>query len=94
MPHYPDTIEYSDKYQDDVYEYRHVILPHAVARKVNEIRRRKQDQLLTEAEWREVGVVQSRGWVNYHIHEPEPHILLFRRKLGTNPKTGQVEGNN
>lgn len=27
MPHYPDDIEYSDKYTDDAYEYRHVILP-------------------------------------------------------------------
>jgi cyclin-dependent kinase regulatory subunit CKS1 len=27
MPHYPDEIEYSDKYIDDHYEYRHVLLP-------------------------------------------------------------------
>lgn len=27
MPHYPEEIEYSDKYTDDYYEYRHVILP-------------------------------------------------------------------
>ena len=27
MPHYPREIEYSDKYFDDFYEYRHVILP-------------------------------------------------------------------
>ena len=26
MPHYPSEIEYSDKYYDDCYEYRHVIL--------------------------------------------------------------------
>jgi hypothetical protein len=26
MPHFPDEIEYSDKYADDFYEYRHVIL--------------------------------------------------------------------
>jgi len=26
MPHYPGEIEYSDKYNDDSYEYRHVIL--------------------------------------------------------------------
>jgi cyclin-dependent kinase regulatory subunit CKS1 len=34
MPHYPEEIEYSDKYDDDVYEYRHVILPKAVAKKM------------------------------------------------------------
>ncbi len=34
MPHYPDEIEYSDKYQDDHYEYRHVLLPKEVYRKI------------------------------------------------------------
>ena len=33
---------------------------------------------------------QSRGWVHYAIHRPEPHILLFRRPLGTDPVTGRV----
>lgn len=34
MPHYPDEIEYSDKYQDDHYEYRHVLLPRETYKKV------------------------------------------------------------
>lgn len=34
MPHYPDDIEYSDKYFDDYYEYRHVILPKNVFKKI------------------------------------------------------------
>ena len=25
-PHYPSKIKYSDKYQDNIYEYRHVTL--------------------------------------------------------------------
>ena len=29
-------------------------------------------------EWRQLGVQQSRGWVHYAIHRPEPHIMLFR----------------
>ncbi len=29
-------------------------------------------------EWRAIGVQQSRGWVHYAIHRPEPHIMLFR----------------
>jgi len=29
-------------------------------------------------EWRGIGVQQSRGWVHYAIHKPEPHIMLFR----------------
>lgn len=37
---------------------------------------------MTETEWRSIGVQQSRGWIHYMIHKPEPHILLFRR-----PKT-------
>ena len=83
---------------------------------------------LSEAEWRGIGVQQSRGWVHYAVrlttvtlvsspscaccsltccclcpsvcvcvcvcvcqcHRPEPHILLFRRKLGTDPTTGKV----
>jgi len=27
-----------------------------------------------------LGVQQSGGWVHYMIHEPEPHLLLFRRE--------------
>ena len=32
-----------------------------------------------------------RGWQHYAIHRPEPHILLFRRPLGTDPQTGAVD---
>lgn len=34
MPHYPTEIEYSEKYCDDHYEYRHVILPKEVMKKI------------------------------------------------------------
>jgi cyclin-dependent kinase regulatory subunit CKS1 len=82
MPHYPKQIEYSDKYSDLFYEYRHVILPKEIFKKI------PAKRLLTESEWRSIGIVQSKGWVNYTIHKPEPHILLFRRPLGTDPETG------
>jgi cyclin-dependent kinase regulatory subunit CKS1 len=36
---------------------------------------------LLQNEWRAIGVQQSRGWVHYAIHRPEPHIMLFRRPL-------------
>ncbi|KAL0073604.1 regulatory subunit of cyclin-dependent kinase [Phycomyces blakesleeanus] len=36
--------------------------------------------LLTEREWRSLGIRQSRGWEHYMVHAPEPHILLFRRE--------------
>lgn len=39
-------------------------------------------------EWRNLGVQQSRGWMHYELHKPEPHILLFRRPKGTDPQTG------
>lgn len=42
MPHYPDEIEYSDKYMDDYYEYRHVILPKDVYKRI------PRGKLLTE----------------------------------------------
>lgn len=94
MPHYPDEIEYSEKYQDDVFEYRHVILPKHVAKKMYSqltATDGKNKKLLSEENWRALGVQQSRGWVHYECHRPEPHILLFRRPLGTNPLTGRVE---
>lgn len=33
---------------------------------------------IAQAEWRALGVQQSRGWQHYAIHRPEPHIMLFR----------------
>lgn len=87
MPHYPEEIEYSDKYSDDLFEYRHVILPKDLFKKI------PKNKLLDELEWRNLGVQQSRGWTHYEIHKPEPHILLFRRPLGTDPVTGQVPNN-
>ncbi|KAI4322335.1 hypothetical protein L6164_022040 [Bauhinia variegata] len=68
-------IQYSEKYFDDTYEYRHVVLPPEVAKLL------PKNRLLTENEWRAMGVQQSRGWVHYAIHRPEPHIMLFRRPL-------------
>ena len=78
-------IVYSEKYQDDSFEYRHVTLPKELAKSLP-----KGGRLLTEMEWRQLGVQQSKGWVHYAIHRPEPHILLFRRELGTDPNTGKV----
>ena len=71
----PQHIQYSERYRDDKYEYRHVILPSDVAKFV------PRGRLMSEKEWREIGVQQSRGWIHYAIHNPEPHILLFRRPL-------------
>eukprot|EP01018_Ginkgo_biloba_P034537 Gb_39695 [translate_table: standard] len=104
-------IQYSEKYFDDTYEYRHVVLPPDVARVL------PKNRLLSElnppigdvpiqtqtkqslkafyigailSEWRGIGVQQSRGWVHYAVHRPEPHIMLFRRPL--NYQQNQQQG--
>lgn len=66
---------------------RHVILPRETAKRLP-----NPPRLLSEREWRDLGVTQSRGWVHYDMHRPEPHILLFRRPLGTDPRTGKAPG--
>ena len=91
--------DYSDKYSDGIYEYRydltlklpevfffvrHVILPKDWTGRL------PKNRLLDEQEWRNLGVQQSRGWAHYAYHRPEPNILLFRRPLGTDPQTGDV----
>lgn len=58
-----DQIQYSEKYFDDVYEYRHVILPQDLARNV------PKSHLMTETEWRNLGVQQSPGWEMYMVRE-------------------------
>lgn len=67
-------ILYSEKYYDDENEYRHVILPKELGKLVPRAR------LMSEDEWRMIGVQQSVGWRHYMIHRPEPHILLFKRQ--------------
>lgn len=42
--------------------YRHVILPKELAKTL------PKSRLLTESEWRGIGVQQSRGWQHYAIH--------------------------
>jgi cyclin-dependent kinase regulatory subunit CKS1 len=66
----------------------HVILPKELAKA-----HLKAAKLLSEVEWRSIGVQQSRGWEHYAIHRPEPHILLFRRPLGCDPVSGKVRAN-
>ncbi len=70
--------QYSEKYADDMYEYRHVIV---AAEKWCLF---PKGRMITEKECRELGVQQSPGWIHYMIHRPEPHVLLFRRLLAKN----------
>ncbi|KAK6172836.1 hypothetical protein SNE40_016416 [Patella caerulea] len=75
-----DQITYSEKYFDEYFEYRHVILPSDIAKNV------PRNHLMTETEWRNLGVQQSPGWIHYMVHSPEPHVLLFRRPLPAKPQ--------
>ena len=79
-----DVIRYSEKYNDNEYEYRHVILPKILARKV------PFGTVLTEPECYSLGIQQSRGWQHYGAHKPEPHVLLFRRLLGQNSNASKT----
>lgn len=63
--------------------FRHVILPTELVKLV------PKTHLMTETEWRNLGVQQSPGWVHYMIHAPEPHVILFRR-----PRTNFVPSSN
>lgn len=89
MVSYPDEPMYSEKYCDEYYEYRHVILTKSMAHDARTLMNLRASRLLREDEWRSIGVQQSRGWQHFMQHPPEPHVLLFRRPLGTDPVTGQ-----
>ena len=75
MPRFPDEIIYSDKYQDEEYEYRNVILTKDLYKRV------AKKKLLQEIEWRALGIQGSVGWIHYEIYAPEPHIILMRKPI-------------
>ncbi|KAL1448208.1 hypothetical protein WDU94_014383 [Cyamophila willieti] len=84
-----DDIRYSDKYEDDNYIYRHVMLPLSLAKQV------PKTHQMTETEWRNLGVQQSPGWVHYMLHLPgnlmcycseEQNILLLNPVLVIHPQ--------
>merc|ERR1719408_868084 len=79
-----DETDYSEKYCDDVYEYRRVTVPRTMLPAV------PNGRCMAEDEWRSRGITMSRGWEHYDHHSPEANVLLFRRVIGTDPKTGQI----
>jgi cyclin-dependent kinase regulatory subunit CKS1 len=66
------SIHYSDRYSDDEYEYRHVILPKPLFKMIPKAYFSPDDpgvlRLLSEAEWRGIGITQSLGWEHYEVH--------------------------
>ncbi|WFD30477.1 hypothetical protein MSPP1_001498 [Malassezia sp. CBS 17886] len=81
---YVERIHYSEKYSDDSWEYRHVILPKPFLKRIPKSYFDPEEpgvlRILSDAEWRGIGITQSLGWEHYEVHAPEPHILLFRRE--------------
>ncbi|KAF6820829.1 cyclin-dependent kinases regulatory subunit [Colletotrichum sojae] len=75
-------------YSDSEFEYRHVQLPKAMLKAIPKDYHDSSHgtlKLLWEEEWRALGITQSLGWEHYEVHEPEPHILLFKRPLNYQP---------
>ncbi|KAI0807704.1 regulatory subunit of cyclin-dependent kinase [Fomes fomentarius] len=83
LEEYIEKIHYSERYSDDEYEYRHVILPKPLFKMIPKNFFNDDNtgtlRLLSEEEWRGIGITQSLGWEHYEVHAPEPHVLLFRR---------------
>jgi len=48
----------------EFYDFRHVVLPKEVVKLV------PKNHLMTEPEWRSIGIQQSQGWIHYMIHLP------------------------
>ncbi|KDN49897.1 CKS-domain-containing protein [Tilletiaria anomala UBC 951] len=89
---YVQRIHYSEKYTDDEWEYRHVILPKPLLKLIPKEYFDPEEpgvlRILTDSEWRGIGITQSLGWEHYEVHAPEPHILLFRREKDYQEKYG------
>ncbi|CAO3620265.1 unnamed protein product [Mucor hiemalis] len=83
---YKGMINYSSYYHDDVYEYRHVILPKMIARWLPHI-----PKPMEREEWISYGVRQSLNWTHYMVYAPEPHILLFRRVRSDKVNEGSTQ---
>lgn len=58
-----DKPEYSERFLDDEFEYRYVVLPREMATEL------KNKKILAEDEWRSMGIQQSRGWAHYGFHK-------------------------
>lgn len=53
-------------------DFRHVVLPKDMVKLV------PKTHLMSETEWRKIGVQQSQGWIHYMTHSPGINQLYFR----------------
>lgn len=74
----PRSNMYSEKYTDDTYAYRIVSLGKEAYYKLTKLYGYGIDKLLTEDEWRNIGVQQAPGWD--HIYSTDRgSVMIFRR---------------
>lgn len=71
-----DDMWYISIASDDVFEYRSVEVPFEL---LDGIQDGGPNRNYTEAEWRSIGITQSRGWENYFRSFTELNIFMFRR---------------
>eukprot|EP00931_Biecheleriopsis_adriatica_P026890 TRINITY_DN1627_c0_g3_i1.p1 TRINITY_DN1627_c0_g3~~TRINITY_DN1627_c0_g3_i1.p1 ORF type:complete len:164 (+),score=43.99 TRINITY_DN1627_c0_g3_i1:66-557(+) len=84
LAQWSEETDYSEKYCDDLFEYRRVTVPRGMLHLL------PSGRTMSEQEWRQHGITMSRGWEHYDHHHPEANVLLFRRVLGTDPKSGRI----
>ena len=59
--------------------HRHVMLPKDIAKLV------PKNRLMTEMEWRSIGIQQSQGWIHYMVHGPGMYNNLVMAMLINTP---------
>eukprot|EP00494_Astrolonche_serrata_P004418 UN04431 len=80
-----DTILYGRVRQDDFFLYREVVVPEWLGIQLS------NNYLLSEPEWRAIGIQMSQGWMNYDLSD-ECTILKFRKAHGTEPNGSFTNG--
>ncbi|KAG6439978.1 Cyclin-dependent kinase regulatory subunit family protein [Babesia bovis T2Bo] len=75
---------HSEKYNDDVYEYKHVILTREQYTIYRQALEQNGCKLLSE-EFIVValGIRQTPGWQHYYVYPPNPQVLCLRRKINS-----------
>ena len=67
------NVKFSDKYRDEEYEYTNVEIPEEAGVLLPK-------RLLSEEEWRRLGINLGSDWEHYAIYPPKPHVLFFRTR--------------
>ena len=68
----PSKFKYSDKYNDNEYFYRVVIISEKYS----------NTMIHSEKEWRDIGICMSRGWINtYNTIINKKTIMMFKKPI-------------